>query len=62
MSGCQFIEGDDFVPRIRNGEDIFCGKPVLSHRIKGDLRDSSFCPEHHRRCWTPPPEPKGRKA
>lgn len=62
MSRCQFIEGDDFVARIRKGEDIFCGAAVLVHRVKGDLRESSFCPEHHHRCWTPPPEPKRRAA
>jgi len=36
---CQFIEGE---PRDRN----FCGKPVQP--------GSSYCPEHHARCWHAP--------
>jgi hypothetical protein len=43
--GCQFIEGD--VPL--RGEPKFCGHPRQDR--------SSYCPEHHKRCWRKPGRP-----
>ena len=49
---CRFITGDDYLDRIRAGasvDSVVCGRPVQP--------GSSYCPEHHQRCWVKPERP-----
>ena len=50
---CRYIAGD---PKV---DPTVCGKPVGLHK---DGRTSSFCQEHHDRCWISATSKKGRQA
>jgi hypothetical protein len=44
MSGCRWIEGDDFLAVIHAGGDPFCGKPAIGP-------ERSWCVQHRARCF-----------
>jgi hypothetical protein len=44
--GCRWIEGNNFVERLKRGEQIYCGKTVATV-------GSPWCKEHHARVWVP---------
>ena len=49
--GCRWIEGDDFIERMRRGKMIYCGRPVAT--VGG-----SWCAEHRARVYIGAESPK----
>ncbi len=43
VGACKWIEGDDHIEKIRNGEDPFCGEPIVP--------GSSYCEPHKKRAF-----------
>ena len=44
ITGCRYIEADDFLARLRRGEQIHCGKPTTAI-------DESWCKLHKSIVW-----------